>query len=44
METTTYYCPICDTSCPYCDGINCECVISNPALECDDYAYYNEDE
>lgn len=40
----TYYCPTCDIECPYCVGLNYECVIGNPKEECEEYWYYNEDE
>ena len=32
-----YYCPMCDITCPYCIGLDYECVIGNPLTECDDY-------
>lgn len=37
MKTYSYYCPMCDITCPYCVGLNYECVIDNPLLDCDDY-------
>lgn len=41
----TYYCPIRDIECPYCVGIDYECVIDDPMTECDDYyACCGEDE
>ena len=37
-----YYCPIFDNECPYCIGLDYECVIGNPKEECSDY--YDEEE
>ena len=39
-----YYCPTCDIECPYCVGLNYECVIGDPMKECDDYYAYHGDE
>lgn len=36
-------CPTYDLTCPYC-LVSGECIIDNPAEECDDYAAYNEEE
>ena len=40
----TYYCPICDFTCPYCIGRDFHCVIGDPMAECDDYYAYMCDE
>ncbi|MBR4155422.1 MAG: hypothetical protein IKU01_01785 [Bacteroidales bacterium] len=39
----TYFCPSADIECPYCVGLEYECVIGNPEDECTDYYYYMVD-
>jgi hypothetical protein len=36
-------CPVCDVACPYINRFG-ECTLDNPAEECDEFAYYDEDE
>lgn len=35
------YCPICDTTCPYCDEDG-RCRITDPLEECSDFGAYYE--
>ena len=44
MEKIKYYCPTCLIDCPYCVGLDYECVIDNPMEECDEYWWYHQDE
>lgn len=36
------YCPANDFECPYFDA-NGNCMLDNPAKECDDYTYFCEE-
>lgn len=44
MKKTIYYCPTCSVDCPYCVGLDYECIIDNPMKECDEYWWYHQDE
>ena len=35
-------CPVCDMACPYINRSG-NCVLDNPAEECDEFAYYDDD-
>lgn len=44
VEKGKYYCPTCVIECPYCIGLDYECVIDNPMENCDEYWWYHQDE
>ena len=35
MERKIWYCPTCEIDCPYCVGLDYECIIDNPLEDCD---------